>query len=78
MNARRESPWTDAFIILGGLAMIGWAVLNLNHHAIGYLPGDVRGEPWYDPLVSLVAATFGLMAILFGTLRLVQARQRKQ
>jgi hypothetical protein len=78
VNARRESPRTDAFIILGGLALIGWAVLNLNHHAIGYLPGDVRGELWYDVLVSLVAATFGLLAILFGTIRLIQARRQRE
>ncbi len=58
--------------------MIGSAVLNLNYHVTGYLPGDIRGEPWFDPLVSFIAAAIGVLMILFGTGRLIQALRDKQ
>ena len=78
MSSPREALRTDAFIVLGGLVMIGWAFLNLKYHVTGYLPGDIRGEPWFDPLVSLIAAATGVLMISFGTIRLMRARRRKQ
>ena len=78
MTTHTEPPRTDAFIILGGLAMIGWAFLNLKYHVTGYLPGDVRGEQWFDPLVSLIAAVVGILMISFGGFRLIQALRHKQ
>jgi hypothetical protein len=77
MTSQRERPRTDAFIVLGGLTMIAWAFLNLKYHVTGYLPGDIRGEPWFDPFVSFLAAAIGVLMILFGTIRLMQALRHK-
>jgi hypothetical protein len=78
MSSQREPPRTDAFIILGGVAMIASAFLNLKYHVTGYLPGDIRGEPWFDPVVSLIVAAIGVLMILFGTVRLMQLLHNKR
>jgi hypothetical protein len=72
MTPKRESLKTDALAILLGLGMIEWGMLNLRAR-LGYLPGDIRGEPWFHPAESLIVGLIGLLFILVGALRLIEA-----
>ena len=67
----RETLTTDVLIIVVGLGGIAVAVLRLGNNIV-YLPDDVRSQPWYDPLVSLILALGALFFLMVGLVRLVQ------
>lgn len=72
MSDRREPLFTDVRFMLGGVLGIAIAIANLQN-TIEYLPNDVRGQPWFDPLVSSIIAFASLFIFIVGAIRLCKA-----
>jgi hypothetical protein len=72
----RESLLTDVGAMFVGVAVIAVSYARQFNH-IEYLPGDIRGEPWFDPAVAIVFAIGGLFAFLIGSIRLVQGHRAR-
>jgi hypothetical protein len=77
MTPKRESLRADALAILLGLGMIGWGILNLRAR-LGYLPGDIRGLSWFHPAESMIVGLIGLLFILVGAFRLIEALRARR
>jgi hypothetical protein len=45
---------------------------------IQYLPGDNRGEPWFDPLLAIISTVTGLFCFAVASIRLLQALRARR
>jgi hypothetical protein len=72
----RETLTTDVIAIVVGLGGIAGSILLLGNNIV-YLPGDVRGQPWYDPLTSLILGLGSLFFLIVGVIRLAQGLRNR-
>jgi hypothetical protein len=78
MTNPRASIRTNIGAMIFGLVMIGWSILNLGNN-IEYLPGDLRGQPWFNPVVSSIIGLVGALILIEGAVRLRRGlRDRKK
>ena len=70
----REHPdWGDiAYFVgaLGGLLIAAWRLLL----PVTYPAGDIRGQPWFNPLTSGVIVLLSCILLVAGILRLRSKR----
>ena len=67
---KRESLTTDAIGIAVGVGMILVAFSRLGNQ-IPYGAGDLRGEPWFNVLITAVLVAGGLFAGTVGVVRIL-------
>ena len=72
----REPLTADVIGIVVGLGFIAWSMVPAND--IAYLPGDVRGQPWFHPLLASIAVVFGVLILSVASIRLLQGLHKRK
>jgi hypothetical protein len=62
--------------MFGGVAIVAIAMLRIGNN-IEYLPTDVRGEPWFDSLISAIGVLLGLFFFIVGSIRLLHGLRER-
>ena len=73
----REPLLTDIIGMVVGVGMMAVAYLR-QFNQVQYLPGDSRGEPWFDPIVAIIFITVGLFFFLVASIRLLQGLRARR
>src|SRR5579859_5407549 len=58
-----SSRTQDWLYVIGGIAIIAIAMFRLAT-AIPYPPGDIRSEPWFDPVTTGIGVVIGLVSVI--------------
>ena len=65
----RGPRWADIAFVLVPIGIIGVAIWRLAL-PIGYPPGDIRSEPWFNPVTSGILILAALVFLIVGLVRL--------
>ena len=76
-QTEREPLLTDVIGMCVGVLLIAVGYFR-QFNDIQYLPGDNRGEPWFDPAVAIALTVCGLFAFLVGSIRLLQGLRARR
>ena len=71
MKRSHEGWQTDVGAMLAGL-IFPFVGYGITQNQITYLPGDPRGEPWYDTAVLATSFIMGVILFAIGFVRLLQ------
>ncbi|MBI3748172.1 MAG: hypothetical protein HY262_04930 [Chloroflexi bacterium] len=76
-QVNREPLVTDVIGMVVGVGAIAVAYTR-QFNEIEYLPGDIRGEPWFDPAVAVIFTVAGLFIFLVASIRLLQGLRARR
>jgi len=75
MDARRKRLSSALIFLLIGVGGIAVAFARIGEH-VAYPPGDLRGQPWFDPLVFWIQLALSVIALGTGLVLLIRLRGR--
>jgi len=73
----REPLLTDVIGMVVGVGMIAGAQ-GFQFNQIQYLPGDIRGEPWFGPASAIFFTVVGLFFFVVASVRLLQGLRARR